>query len=84
MYRKIGEINGFSEIPWGKEIIITGSVGNGWYWQAKGNFIKGESSCRFKDECGVFTQFIPGDFISLNVLEEVSYARKSGGAKRNE
>lgn len=76
MYRKIGEINGFDEIPWGKEIIITGSVGNGWYWLAKGTFEKNDTGFRFRDECGVCTQFAPGDFISLNVLEKVSAARK--------
>lgn len=76
MYKKIGEINGFSEIPWGKEIIITGSVGNGWYWNAKGRFTKNENGCRFQDDCGVCTQFIPSDFISLNVLEKANVARK--------
>lgn len=76
MYRKIGEINSFSEIPWGREIIITGSVGNGWYWKAKGRFSRNENGGRFQDECGACTQFAPGDFISLNVLEKVSVARK--------
>jgi len=70
MYSKIGEITQFSEIPWGKEIIITGQVGSGWYWNSKGVFIKEERGCRFRDDCGVYTQFAPGDFISLNVLQK--------------
>ncbi|TQI66249.1 hypothetical protein [Clostridium sp. KNHs216] len=76
MYKKVGEINRFSEIPWGKEIIITGSVGNGWYWLSKGKFVRGDNGLHFRDDCGVYSQFAPNDFISLNVLEKASYARK--------
>lgn len=80
MYRKIGEISAFSEIPWGKEIIITGSVGRGWYWHAQGRFSRNENGCRFQDECGVCTQFAPSNFISLNVLEKVSAVHKPEGS----
>ena len=81
MYRKIGEINGFSEIPWGKEIIVTGSIGSGnWVQRMKGVFEQNSSDYRFKNEFGMSTHLSPNDFISLNVLEEVSYARKPEGS----
>ena len=77
MYRKIGEIDSFGEIPWGKEIIVTGSIGNGdWVQRMKGVFEQNSNDYRFKNEFGMSTRFSPGDFISLNVLEEVSAARR--------
>ena len=77
MYRKIGEIDSFGEIPWGKEIIVTGSIENGdWVQRMKGVFEQNSNDYRFKNEFGMFTRFSPGDFISLNVLEEVSAAHR--------
>lgn len=84
MYLKIGEINSFEEIPWGEEIIITGSCGNGWYWHAKGRFSRNADGCRFQDDCDVCTSFNSGDFISLNVLEKVNVARKPEGSDKSD
>ena len=84
MYRKIGEINNFSDIPWGKEIIITGSTGNeSWVSRMKGVFKKDSNGYRFENEFGMSTHFEPSSFISLNVLEKVSAARKPEGSKKS-
>lgn len=86
MYRKVGEINGFGEIPWGKEITITGGVGRGWFWRMKGVFRKGNGDFRFVDDFGMSTRFGRDDLVSLNLLEKQdgagdNYARKPEGSK---
>ena len=76
MYRKIGEITRFSEIPWGKEIIVSCYIGKSdWVWAMKGVFEQNSNGYRFKNELGMSIRFSPDDFISLNVLEKVSAAR---------
>ena len=72
MYRIIGEIIHFNEIPWGKEVIVSGSIGrNHWFWHMKGVFKSQSGNCRFENEFGMSTHLSPDDFISLNVLEKV-------------
>ena len=86
MYIKIGGINNFSEIPWGKEIIITGSTGNdSWVQRMKGVFKKDSNGYRFENEFGMSTHFEPSSFVSLNVLEKVTATPASRkGAKKHE
>ena len=77
MYRKIGKINSFDEIPWGKEIIVSGSIGKrDWMQRMKGVFEQSGNDYRFKNEFDMFTRLSPDDFISLSVLKEVNAAHK--------
>lgn len=81
MYRRIGEIHGFNEIPWGKEIIITGSIGNGsWVQRMKGVFKKSKNDYRFENEFGMNTCFAPSELISLNILEKYEPERSAHDA----
>jgi hypothetical protein len=72
MYRVIGKINSFENIPWGKPIIITGSIdGNrAWFQRMPGVFKKDNDNFRFVDDFGMSTCFEKNDFLSLNLLEK--------------
>lgn len=71
MYKKIGKIENFEDIPWGKEIIITGSVdGNrAWLYRMRGTFKKDDCNYRFVNEFGMPTHFNKQDKFSLNILQ---------------
>ena len=70
MYKKIGNIDGFNDIPWDKPIIITGSIGRAWSHRMPGVFKKDNNDFRFVNEFGMSTRFNNNDLISLNILEE--------------
>ena len=73
MYRKIGKIESCQDIPWDKEIIISGSIGkNTWLWRMSGIFkaCSDNRLARFIDEHGVVTPFNEKDFLSLSILEK--------------
>ena len=81
MYRKIGEINGFSEIPWDESVIISGSIGGNrsWVQRMPGVFRKDNNDFRFVDDFGMSTRFGRSDSTSLNLLEKYKPEGESNG-----
>jgi hypothetical protein len=74
MYKAIGKIDSFDEIPWDEPVIIAGSIGKhsrSWFWKMPGVFRKGNDDFRFLDDCGIATRFERNDSISLSLLELV-------------
>lgn len=73
MYRRIGEIRTFKDIPWDKPIIVTGGIGwcGAWCQRMPGIFRKDNDDFRFVNDFGMSTRFNKNDFISLNILEEI-------------
>jgi len=72
MFKKTGNIDSFADIPWDKQIIITGSIaGNKSYFQRmEGTFRKDNDNFRFVDDFGMSTHFNKNDSMSLNILEK--------------
>lgn len=69
-YKKVGSIETFREIPWGKPIIITGLIGRGsWKWRMPGVFEKINGEPRFYNEHGISEIIDESERISLNILE---------------
>lgn len=72
MYEIIGKINSFEDIPWGKPVIITGSInGNrSWFHRMPGKFRKDNNDFRFIDDFGMITRFERNASVSLNLLKK--------------
>ena len=69
-YRKVGSIETFGDIPWGKVVIVSGLIGRGsWKWRMAGVFKKVNGEARFYNEHGMSEVIDEGERISLNVLE---------------
>ena len=69
-YKKVGSIETFREIPWGKPIIVTGLIGrDSWKWRMPGVFEKINGEARFYNEHGMSEVIDEGERISLNILE---------------
>lgn len=70
-YKKVGVIESISEIPFNKNIIVTGSVGcNDWKWRMEGEFKHKGKGIVFRDVHGCVSHV--GETISLNILEKVT------------
>lgn len=68
-YNKTGVIDSWGDIPWNKQIIVSGSIGrNAWMWRMPGCFKKNNGDAWFMDEHGMATHFNENDLISLNML----------------
>lgn len=71
-YRKIGTLDNISEIPFNRNIIVSGRVDKtGWMWQMGGTFKKEKNQIIFKNDYGMTTK-VEEKEISLNVLEKIS------------
>lgn len=69
-YKKIGTIDSFEEIPWGKPVIVSGSIGrDAWMWQMPGVFEINDEKSMFVNEHNMAKDFDKKTRISLNVLE---------------
>ena len=69
-YRKVGSIETFGDIPWGKVVIVTGSIGRrSWKWRMPGVFEKINGEARFNNEYGMSEVIDEGERISLSILE---------------
>lgn len=75
-YMKIGTIDGISEIPFNKNVIVSGRVDKtGWMWQMGGLFEKKGNEIVFKNEYGMTTK-VEEEEISLNILEKINEHNK--------
>lgn len=70
VYKRIGTIDNISQIPFNKNLIVTGRIGNGWSWQMPGVFKKQENKIVFRNEYEMSTEIDENTVISLNVLEK--------------
>ncbi|MED3779377.1 hypothetical protein P4560_02270 [Heyndrickxia sporothermodurans] len=70
-YKKVGTIDNISEIPFDKNIIVTGRIGIGWSWQMPGVFRQKENKIFFRNEHEMSTVIDENTVISLNILEKV-------------
>ena len=69
-YKKVGSIETFGDIPWGKVVIVSGLIGRGsWKWRMPGVFEKVNGEARFYNEHGMSDVIDEGERISLNILE---------------
>lgn len=69
-YNKVGTIDSFDEIPWGKPVIVSGGIGkDAWMWHMPGVFEINNGKARFVNECGMAKYLDEKTLISLNVLE---------------
>ena len=69
-YKKIGTIDSFDEIPWGKPVIVSGGIGRDmWVWHMPGVFERNNGMARFVNKCGMARHIDEKTFIALNVLE---------------
>ncbi len=74
MFRRIGQINSFNEIPWGKKVMIMGSVcHNDWCYGMPGAFRKNERGYYFENDFGMKTYFKKEDFIGVNLMEAYAH-----------
>ncbi len=69
-YKRIGTIDNISQIPFDKNLIVTGRIGNGWSWQMPGVFKKQENMIVFRNEHEMSTVIDKNTEISLNILEK--------------
>ena len=71
MYKRVGVITTFGEIPWGKHITVTGSIGGNRSWSCRmpGIFLRDNGNFRFMNDYGTATCFSEGDDILMSVLE---------------
>lgn len=78
-YKKVGSIDTFGEIPWGKPIIVTGTTRRGsWKWRMPGVFEKINGEPRFRNECGMSEIIDESYRISLDILEIVYEEANNG------
>jgi len=71
-YKKIGTIDDISEIPFNKNVIVSGRVDKtGWMWQMGGVFGKGGDKIVFVDNEIGMAREVKEEEISLNVLEKI-------------
>ena len=77
-YEKVGEIAAFESIPWGKHVIVTGSIGGSraWFHRLPGVFLNDNNNIRFISDYGTVTCFSKGDPISINLLGEAGEGEK--------
>lgn len=71
MYKKVGTIDHFEEIPFDRQVIISGGITRtDWVWRMPGIFRKDNDDFRFVNEFEMSTRFNRDVSISLNVLEK--------------
>mgnify|MGYP001258210753 CR=1 FL=1 len=71
MYRKIGKITSINEIPYGQNIIISGTIGNGWFLRVPGRFEKRNNKLVYIDVHGCMVEHDMNSYINLSILEKV-------------
>lgn len=71
MYKKVGVITAFEDIPWGTHIIVTGSIGGSksWCQRLPGTFLRDNDNYRFISDYGTATCFSEDDDILMSMLE---------------
>ena len=71
MYKLVGSINSFKDIPFDKQVIISGSIDGtqSWFHRVPGIFRKDNDDYRFVDDHGMASRFRKETPLSLNVLE---------------
>lgn len=71
MYKIIGKIDCWDDIPWGAPIVVSGSIGGSdtWMHRMPGVFMNNNDTPRFIDDFGVQTCLKKGDLLALNILE---------------
>lgn len=70
-YKRVGTIDNISQIPFDKNIIVTGIIGNGWSWKMPGVFKKQGNKIIFRNMHGMSTEIDENTEIGLNILEEM-------------
>ncbi|MCO7175542.1 hypothetical protein ACFP7A_00885 [Sporolactobacillus kofuensis] len=70
-YKKIGTIDNISQIPFNKNLIVTGRMGNGWSWHMPGVFKKQGNKIVFRNVHEMSTEIDKNTIIGLNILEEI-------------
>ncbi len=70
IFKIVGCIDNFQDIPFDQKIIISGSIGGktAWFYKIPGIFIKINAGFCFLDDYGISTPFSENDIISLNIL----------------
>lgn len=71
-YKTIGTIDDISEIPFDKNLIVTGNIGGSWKWRMPGVFKKSGSKIVFRNEHEMSTKIDENTEIGLNILEKIS------------
>ncbi|MDO6451741.1 hypothetical protein [Oceanobacillus profundus] len=69
-YKKVGTIDGMSEIPFNKTIIVSGSIGDRWMYQMEGSFKKQGNEIVFRNVHEMSTKIEDDTVIGLNILEK--------------
>ena len=72
MYKLVGVIRNFNDIPFDKQIIIAGSINGNelWFHRMPGTFKKDNDDYRFVNVHGMPTRFSKETPISLSILEK--------------
>lgn len=70
-YKRIGTIDNISQIPFDKDLILTGRIGNGWSHQMPGVFKKQGNKIVFRNVYEMSTVIDENTDISLNILEKM-------------
>ena len=71
-FKKVGEINNIKDIPFGKHVIVSGTMSNGnhgWMWRMPGIFIKNDNDIVFKNHNDLITKIDEKTILGLNLLE---------------
>jgi hypothetical protein len=69
-YKRVGTIKNASEIPFDKNLIVTGILGSGWMWRMEGVFKHKENKVVFEDIHGCVSK-VKGN-INLTILEKTT------------
>lgn len=71
MYKVVGEIKNFNDIPFDRHVIISGAIDGtqSWFHRIPGTFKKDNDDYRFVDDYGMASRFRKDTPISLSVLE---------------
>ena len=73
MYKVVGKIDRWNDIPWDVPTIVSGSSGgnSAWFWRMPGVFRKDNGRCWFIDDFGCSSTLEKDGLIALNVLERL-------------
>lgn len=69
--QRIQTIDNVEQIPFNKDVIISGSFGSCWLWKMKGQFKKKNDKLVFIDFNNCLTEYNDNEEIHLSVFKEV-------------
>lgn len=70
--KKVASISSIEEIPWGKQIIVSGCIGYSFWWKMTGTFtMTADNRIKFTSRDGTVSFDDTDNLVSLSILEEV-------------